>query len=242
MQEQYVVSLSQFEGPLDLLLHLISRAKISIKDIFVSEITQQYLSYVQNMQGLDMESASRFLTMAAFLVETKSRTLLPRLEEEQIDLVEEQKKLIQLLEQYAAIKKVCEALALKEEVGIARLYRLPEEMIAQEVLSVRSLSIDKLCSAMLALLAKGAMRTSAMRVRQLNRENFSVEGFIGVIRKRITQGKSLNFASLFAVDAPKDEVVAAFLAVLELIHEGSITIQQDKPFGQIELIGGNGHA
>ena len=74
----YYVSLKQFEGPLDLLLHLISKAKVDIKDIFVSEITEQYLASMQDIDELDMDSASEFLTMAATLLEIKSRALLPR--------------------------------------------------------------------------------------------------------------------------------------------------------------------
>ena len=74
----YVVTLSQFEGPLDLLLHLITRAKVDIKDIFVSEITEQYLASLDGIDELDMDVASEFLTMAATLLEIKSRALLPR--------------------------------------------------------------------------------------------------------------------------------------------------------------------
>ena len=74
----YYVFLSQFEGPLDLLLHLISKAKVDIKDIFVSEITEQYLASMQGIDELDMDTASEFLTMAATLLEIKSRALLPR--------------------------------------------------------------------------------------------------------------------------------------------------------------------
>ena len=74
----YVVTLSQFEGPLDLLLHLINQAKVDIKDIFVSEITEQYLASLEGLSELDMDVASEFVAMAATLLEIKSRALLPR--------------------------------------------------------------------------------------------------------------------------------------------------------------------
>ena len=74
----YVVQLKDFEGPLDLLLHLISRAKVNIRDIFVSEITEQYLQSIEDLSGLDMDAASEFLQMAATLLEIKSRALLPK--------------------------------------------------------------------------------------------------------------------------------------------------------------------
>lgn len=74
----YAVKLESFEGPLDLLLHLIAKAQVDIKDIFVSEITDQYLSYLEQMEQLDMEQATEFLTMAATLLNIKSRSLLPK--------------------------------------------------------------------------------------------------------------------------------------------------------------------
>lgn len=82
---KYEIKLSAFEGPLDLLLHLISRAKIDIKDIFVSQITEQYLEYIEDMDSLDMDMASDFLQMAATLIYIKSRSLIPRSKDEDID-------------------------------------------------------------------------------------------------------------------------------------------------------------
>ena len=95
------VSLRQFEGPLDLLLHLISKAKIDIKDIFVSEITEQYLESMRGLDELDMDTASEFLTMAATLLEIKSRALLPRPPAEPEDGEETpEQALIRRLEEY----------------------------------------------------------------------------------------------------------------------------------------------
>ncbi len=101
----YVVSLKQFEGPLDLLLHLITRAKVDIKDIFVSEITEQYLASLDGIDELDMDSASEFLQMAATLVEIKSRALLPKPPEPE-DPEEEspEEALIRQLEEYKKFK------------------------------------------------------------------------------------------------------------------------------------------
>ena len=102
----YEVQLKQFEGPLDLLLHLIARAKVDICDIFVSEITEQYLASMADIDSLDMDTASEFLTMAATLLEIKSRALLPRLPdpEEEGEETPEQ-ALIRRLHEYRAIKE-----------------------------------------------------------------------------------------------------------------------------------------
>ena len=102
----YYVSLKQFEGPLDLLLHLITRAKVDIKDIFVSEITEQYLASMGSVDELDMDTASEFLTMAATLLEIKSRALLPRPPEPTEDGEETpEQTLIRRLEEYKLYKE-----------------------------------------------------------------------------------------------------------------------------------------
>lgn len=102
----YYVSLKQFEGPLDLLLHLITRAKVDIKDIFVSEITEQYLASMGSVDELDMDTASEFLTMAATLLEIKSRALLPRPPEPTEDGEETpEQTLIRRLEEYKLYRR-----------------------------------------------------------------------------------------------------------------------------------------
>ena len=101
----YYVSLKQFEGPLDLLLHLITRAKVDIKDIFVSEITEQYLASMGSVDELDMDTASEFLTMAATLVYIKSRSLLPKPPKENTEEEDPADALIRQLREYRAAKE-----------------------------------------------------------------------------------------------------------------------------------------
>ena len=124
--------LSNFEGPLDLLLHLISKAKIEPKDIFVSEITTQYLRMMKNVDELDMDSASDFLQMAATLIYIKSRSLLPvKRRDDDLDddgLTPEEHLIVQLNE-YKRYKEASEQLRMFEEGGQRDYYKLPEEIV-----------------------------------------------------------------------------------------------------------------
>jgi segregation and condensation protein A len=232
---EYIVSLSRFEGPMDLLIHLVSRAKVDIKDIFISQITEQYLDFMAQTKDIDMDSASRFLEMAAYLINIKSRILLPSLAQGEPDPVAEQKNLIRLLEEYSAIKAASMPLSQGEDVGIERLYRLPEEMPEQETLNAQSLSVDKLFAAMVSLMLKKHIDSPPLSLRQLNREGVSVESYLKTLRQRLRGGKRFGFDSLFSEEASRGEVIAAFLAVLELMHLGEIQIEQAEPFSPIEI-------
>ena len=138
------LKLSQFEGPLDLLLHLLERDKIDIKDIFVSDITEQYLNYVADLSQLDMENASEFLTVAAHLLEIKSRSLLPKpvpLEEGEED---PEQALIRRLTEYKLYKEAGEKLHDMEEENLKAYYKLPEEMHLQERIELEDMKLDAL--------------------------------------------------------------------------------------------------
>ena len=124
----YIVSLKQFDGPLDLLLTLISNAKIDIRDIFVSEITEQYLESMKLVDELDMDSASEFLQMAATLLEIKSRAMLPKPPKpEDPDELTPEEALIKQLEEYRQFKEVSARMHQLEEEARALLTKLPEE-------------------------------------------------------------------------------------------------------------------
>ncbi|MBQ6692499.1 MAG: segregation/condensation protein A, partial [Clostridia bacterium] len=126
----YEVHLNRFEGPLDLLLHLIEQAKVDIKDIFISEITAQYLALMDEVEELDMDTASEFLTMAATLVYIKSRSLLPRPpREEAQDEEDPEEALVRQLREYKAFKEAGAKLEILQQEQARSYTRLPEEFI-----------------------------------------------------------------------------------------------------------------
>ena len=144
----YVVQLKDFEGPLDLLLHLISRAKVNIRDIFVSEITEQYLQSIEDLSGLDMDAASEFLQMAATLLEIKSRALLPKPPKTE-DEEDPQEVLMRRLEEYKRIKEAGKTLRIYEAEAQEMVTRLPLEMVTEARIELSQMSLESLQAAFL---------------------------------------------------------------------------------------------
>ena len=156
----YIVSLKQFDGPLDLLLTLITHAKVDIHDIFVSEITEQYLESMKLVDELDMDSASEFLQMAATLLEIKSRAMLPKppKPEDENELSPEE-ALIRQLEEYRQFKEISGRMQELEKQARALITKLPEEYpLPPPVTEITGLTLEKLQRAFLRVLerARGA--------------------------------------------------------------------------------------
>ena len=172
----YYVSLKQFEGPLDLLLHLITRAKVDIKDIFVSEITEQYLASMGSVDELDMDTASEFLTMAATLLEIKSRALLPRPPEPAEDGEETpEQTLIRRLEEYKLYKESAGRMKEFEQAAMQVFSKLPEEYpLPPPNIEITGLTLDKLVRAFERVLARAEAAASCPRLMRRRVASFSV--------------------------------------------------------------------
>ncbi len=144
----YKVQIQQFEGPLDLLLHLINRARIDIEEIFVSKVTGQYLEYVSSIRELSMDSASEFLYMAAMLVYIKSRMILPPEDDEEEEEEDPEQDLISRLKTYKLFKDICILLKEYEEKGLRVYYKLPEEVaFPDERMEIEDMSLQGLIDA-----------------------------------------------------------------------------------------------
>jgi scpA/B protein len=226
------LKLSQFEGPLDLLLHLLERDKIDIKDIFVSDITEQYLNYVADLSQLDMENASEFLTVAAHLLEIKSRSLLPKpvpLEEGEED---PEQALIRRLTEYKLYKEAGEKLHDMEEENLKAYYKLPEEMHLQERIELEDMKLDALMQAFREVLRRVESKVPP-RQREIRRDTYTVKGKMAYIRRRLASKKEVSFFDLFEEDGNKSEVVTTFSAMLELWKNRYLNLTQTENFGDI---------
>ncbi len=222
---QHVV-LPIFEGPLDLLLFLINRAQIDIKEIFISNITEQYLEYTSQLEYSDMENKSSFLIMAARLLEIKSGKLLPKPVYEQEDEEDEEAKLIRQLQEYKLYKAACEKLKENEEEAGKRFYRLPEEVVDRTELDLEGIDIFALKNAFAQILERIEDELIETPPQEIERETFSVQEKIFTIRKRLISRKKTTFKELFDEAATKIEVIVTFLALLELSKHGRISINQ----------------
>lgn len=235
----YLVKLSQFEGPLDLLLHLISNAKIRIEDIFVSEITEQYLQNMEELSELDMDKASDFLQMAATLLYIKSRSLVPRREEETSEEeVDPEQELIERLRQYRAYKEACEALKGMETDASAVYFKLAEEIPQfPQPVTFDGITLEALCQAYLQALKRldAPAEEQPERPLQIVKESYSVKEKMYHLLREARKHESLSFFGLFKAARSRMEAAVIFLAVLELLHRNEITIAQQDSFADITI-------
>ena len=234
----YIVSLKQFDGPLDLLLTLITSAKLDIQDIFVSEITEQYLESMKLVDELDMDSASEFLQMAATLLEIKSRAMLPKPPKpEEEGALSPEEELIRQLTEYKQFKEISARMHQLEEEARALLTKLPEEYpLPPPNIEITGLTLEKLAKAFRRVLdrAEAAEKSENMASREIRRDSFTVAGCMAFISRRL-RGGSFRFTELFQEDYTKEEVVTMFLAVLELTRLSRLKVEQSGAYDEIYL-------
>ena len=234
----YIVSLKQFDGPLDLLLTLISNAKLDIQDIFVSEITEQYLESMKLVDELDMDSASEFLQMAATLLEIKSRAMLPKPPKpEEEGALSPEEELIRQLTEYKQFKEISARMHQLEEDARSLLTKLPEEYpLPPPNIEITGLTLEKLAKAFQKVLARADAReqSETMASREIRRDSFTVAGCMAVINRRLRRG-SLRFMELFDENLSREEVITMFLAVLEMARLNRVRVEQAGAYDEIYL-------
>jgi len=238
-----VIHIDQFDGPLDLLLQLIRRARVQIEDILISGIIEQYLELMPNVNWdeVEMDRASEFLSMAALLLEIKSNRLLPRppVEEEAAEEETPEQLLVRRLEEYARMKEASSYMGqLEEDFFLTTYYKLPEEYYAEpQPVEFEGLTVEMLCKAF----AQVTMRLKEQKekvepVREIRKEPFTVEERTHYIMQRLAGRGRVTFTSLFDESATRMELVVTFLALLELIRARRVMAQQEGSFAQIYLM------
>lgn len=244
LQQEYIfdkeksaleLKLTNFSGPLDLLLELVKENKIEIKDIFVSQVTEQFLQYMTQLSELDIDKASEYMAMAATLLEIKSHALLPPIPEEENDEESPEKVLIRQLEEYKLFKEIVSELKTHENVD--RFYREPDKNVGKEVTVVKeNLSMEGFVQAFGKFLMKLQVKNAAENVsRAIEKESFSVPQKISYIREILLTEDKFRFDQLFDADASQNEIVTTFLAVLELLKLQIITVRQEGLFEDIYI-------
>lgn len=217
--------LEQFEGPLDLMLHLISQHKLDILEIEITQVMDQYLTAIGQMQTQDMEIASSFLEMASRLVYIKTLSLLPKREKEQQELTRELTG--QLLE-YSLCKKIAEYLN-GEYQGDLLFVRKPEKVEIDPTYKGQY-PMEELMKAYLSAIGRGQRKLPPSEdvFRPIVRKHVvSVSSRIAYLLQRLYREKSISFQMLFFHVGDKSELVATFLAVLELIKDKRIQVSDD---------------
>lgn len=230
------VKLQVFEGPLDLLLHLIEKAEVDIYDIPIAEITDQYIGYIHLMQELDLDIASEFLVMAATLLEIKSKMLLPKPKKEVTgeEYIDPRAELVAKLLEYKKYKDITSE--LKDKLGVYEkvFYKLPEpiEDYITDFNSISNVTVDMLYASFQNILIKSS-KVKKPNIREIFREIVTVDDKIKHISKLLITRPSFYFTELFENCEDKYEIIVTFLALLELIKRKSIMAEQQKNFGDI---------
>lgn len=235
------IQIDSFEGPLDLLLHLISREEIDIYDIPIVRITSQYLEIIKD---LDLDRATEFLVMAATLIEIKSKMLLPDKHEiedyYEYSEMDPRKELVKRLVEYKRYKEAAEKLRQTEGTLDEIVFKDQEELGGY----VRQLSVEELNEDLAASLLTDAVKRLIEKMNRfdehrkgffkgIKRDVFTVEEKIKKVRELIGKKDLFTFSSLFGEEIIKEEVVVTFLAVLELLKLKEITIEQKELFDDI---------
>lgn len=227
--------LDQFEGPLDLLYHLIKQAKIDIRDIFISQITEQYLLIVQEAKDVDMEKAADFTLMAATLLEIKSNKLLPKPELKSDEPEEDpEEKLYRQLEEYKIFKEASEKLKTVEDVG--KFYKKPDSSAGEYRYELpEQLNLNAMIEAFSKLLHRVSVKAETITERKIEKDRFTVAEKIAQIKDSLLLKPKFKFNELFEEDYSKSEIINTFLALLELLKGQVVKVEQDSTFGSIEI-------
>lgn len=247
----YKVKIDVFEGPFDLLVYLIESAKMNIYDISISEITDQYLEYMKDLDSVEMDNAAQFLLLAATLVELKSRKLLPGAEKESAEEEQEdpRKNLMERLIEYKRFKEVAAKLSLREDENLLRWYK-PQEDLTEYLLQEEervNLSIDpqqflKVFRLFLERREKIDEIHRRYRTGRGGRKRTSIREKMNFIRKFLSKEASVSFLHIANACEDRYDVAATFVAMLEMMRSGQIQVRQEDRFGEIIIRAGSENA
>ncbi len=236
----YTTVLDDFEGPLDLLLHLINTAKINIEDVFVSKVTEQFLDYIEYMKtqpSRDVDKESEYLQIAAQIIYIKSKSMLPPVDmpEKDEELLAEQQAFIEQLKQreYELIKE--ETPKLKELETVGYYFK----GVDKEFSKVKVVYKDFTVSAMLEAFAKLMLRNESLarekaNIREIPKDTFTVEEKAEFIKQTLISRGSVKFDELFT-SYSKSEIITTFQAMLEMLKHQQIMVEQTGTFGEIDI-------
>lgn len=237
--------LNVFEGPLDLLLHLIEKNKVDIYDIPIVTITEQYLAYVSEMQEQDMDVMSEFLVMAGTLLQIKSKMLLPREETEEEEEEDPRAELVRRLLEYKMYKYAALELKDMELDASHNLYKKPtipkeveeyrEEVDPAEL--VDGLTLSKLNDIFQSIMRKQVDKIDPIRSKfgTIEKEEINIEDRMVQIREEVRGLKGINFRTLLETQPTRMNIIITFMSILELMKVGAITIRQEETFGEIVI-------
>lgn len=238
------IKIENFEGPFDILLHLIKKNEMDIYDIKINEITEQYMQILHDMEEMDLEITSEFIVIAATLIEIKSRQLLPKVEiedESDGDTVDPSKQLIEKLVEYRRYKAAAAFFKeVFEKTGVS-FSKKPEVIVLEDDNSAMELlknkSIVELYELFLSLMEKytNKINTNSLIGEKIYMDTYKLEDKMRVIDEFLRKERTIYFSEIISRCSSKLEKVVTFLALLELIRLRTISVLQEKNFNEIYI-------
>jgi len=240
------VKLETFEGPFDLLFHLIEKNEIDIYDIPISNLTEQYLEHIKLFQNRDMDNISEFMLMAATLIEIKSKMLLPLMKENAEKDMDPREDLVNRLIEYKRFKRIAWSLKQIETEAEQVVYRKPEKNLMDQLAKLNhpelsemleDVTLNKLFSIFEDVLKRKELKVDKIRsgFKGIQKDLYSISDKIEHIRNLLVISKRILFSDIFKESTSKTEKIVTFLAMLELIKTKHIQVTQDKIFDEIYI-------
>ena len=227
-------SFEGFEGPLDVLLHLIAENNFDIKTVKLAAITDQYLKYIENMDTLDMDDATAFLDMASRLLLIKSKSLLPVEQEEEVEEeMDDETRLRIQLQEYQLFKEAGGTLQQQENVD--RLYKQPDKNVGDARIVFNQFNLDKLLDAFAFILMRTKDKENPQE-KKINRDRWTVQDKMQFLTNILKDTEEINFFSLFDDTYSKLEVITVFMAILELLKFQKIEVKQAEKYADITIM------
>lgn len=234
---KYAIKLENFEGPLDLLCHLVDKNKMDITKVNINEITDQYIAYINQMQEEKLEVTSEFLVMASTLIYIKSKTLLPNEVEDEAELTEEE--LIRRIIEYKKYKEISKLFKNNIELFSKRIYKLPEkiELPRQKLEKEYAKELIPEIYAKIVKINEEKVNQNAANIEKIAViDNITVASKVKQILKQLVKRPKFVFNKLFTLkECSKNEVVTAFSGLLELTRRNKVTTIQEVNFGDITV-------
>lgn len=235
---KYAIKIDNFEGPLDLLCHLIEKNKLNIFEVKISDITDQYIDYIHQMEEMNLEVTSEFLIMASTLLYLKSKTLLPKDTIEEEELTEEE--LLQRIIEYKKFKEISKKLKEMYEQNSKRMFKLPDEVELPKQKLEREYSKETIPEVYANVVSNNQVRINknAKNIEKIAiTDTYTVGSKVKDMYRELIKNKRFVFNKLFSLKKHnKNEVVTAFSGLLEMSRRSKILTEQEEIFGDITVV------
>ena len=235
---KYAIKIENFEGPIDLLLHLIDKNKMNICDVKLSEITDQYIEYIKKMEEMNLEITSEFLVMASTLIYIKSKSILPKNVEEEEEISAEE--LLHRIIEYKKYKEITKKLRQMYEESCVRYYKAPENIkLPKQELKENQYNEENIVSVYKQLLERNTQKINenAKNIEKIAiTDTYTVASKVKEMLKELIKKPKFVFNALFSLNkCEKEEVITAFSGLLELSRRNKVVTSQDEIFGDISV-------